>query len=1681
MERERAERFKGKWTDGEAVESGGEELGGIGGSEVRDWEDGRGRGEAGFGVYEGEGREVRGINGKVNGVAGGERGGKVDVLVGGDWEGVGSMGRGEGAWGDERGGAVVDISAEVRERREERGEEEREKGEESEKGGKGEEGGQGEKGEEQQEQQEQQEQEEGETEEQRRQAAMAEIRRSADLVRRQEREEREEKERARKVSAEMQRLLVERRRRGEVVTQQVLDAVWEEACAVVLGGKVGGGGAAGTAVAGSASAGKNYDGVMGEEAGRGGAAAADGAKNGGEEGRGQREVGKQEWEVKGQRERNVQMGVGRQQWELEDAKRREEQETFFDALNKLYEEDTNGGKGDGYKEDGVSELVENLQYGRGEWPPVEGWLTQEEQEAFFDALNRLYGEGDGGSKGDSKQDKGDGLTQEEQEQEAFFDALNRLWHFGERPHGYGGATDERTEGVGKRDGISVSDPMDMVVPRMREAGGGERKRGGWCVACSPTSPLPFPRSPLNCRWHFDELLVQAVSQYVNASDAITLIDDGGAEESESTAVVGGSGGGERGESVVVSSGSGGGEGGESVVVSSGSGRADGGESVVVSSGSGGWEGGESVVVSSSKGMNGRQSWSLEETQAGRAGRAVGSGEEGWSNTKQWAEDIRARYEEERDPDAKDVIQQLGKDLPRWLSEEEITSAPTLSQVVEAGREGGDPKQRAAVKSFLEKVREEKERFGAEAVAEKYLEQARDAEEEEARRRGVVRPDLDRLWWLDLQAVWVVMIMRWSSSSNGTSSEGQRVQRVPYSFQLPPDWGSSTAYSTEGVYNGDTAAGAAGAAAAEDAWIVVGFEDVVDAARFSEVLRVWLLAHPEELEGEEEGGEDEGEEAATGVAVEGAAKGASKGASKELYSSAKEAGHRILVELYSSAKEAGHRILVVQRQQLQLTAIDEPFPDVLARLCDAAAAGEDKRRGTRGPATVDLGPLIARAGKRGGEWRRGSFDDVRLLRGSSSRGSSNAGGEGARETRGGGEGGSGGGTKGGRENVIHVMLTSNGSPYMNWQSRIMYYTYLQVAGQPGSEMKHFTRVLHRSTDDALMDVMPTVRVKPLDPTCDTWCEYPVASRPYAIQQWLESGDVKGEWIFMIETDYIFVKPVSIPPAGRALGFPFDYIAPQDPNLLPFMRRYYPEPYRIEDVPRTGNAPTIMRYDDMMRVVPIWVNVTAGIEGNAESKERFGWVREMYAFSISVALAGVKIDLPPMPHAIMSQPPADKVVGDAALLHYTWGSQIKDWSGNVVWEFDKRKFTDRGLPDPVPEPPEGKASESQKVLVSKVNEAINHLPKYTLRELREMGRSEAEIGAYEKEWRAKGYVEGTKGGGEGGGGGGVKQEQQGGVGQAGGAGQVIGVVQASGVVQGGGGVAKGGAAAQQEVAKAVVVPGEMEKGSIHAMVTSNGNAYMNWQTLLMFHTYKKVASEPGSNLRFFTRVLHRTKDDELMHLVPTVRVRPLEPKCDDWCEYPVADRPFAIQQWLESGDVKGDWIFMIETDYLFVKPVAIPPMGRAVGFPFGYIIPTYPSIHHIMIRYYPGDLKDIPQTGNAPVLAPTAALARVVPIWVDITARFEKDEEAKKDLGWVREMYAFSIAAALGNMPIDLPLVPHAIMVQPPADSVLGDAAIIHYTWGYEFKDEADKVVWRFDKRDYTQPGQVPPILADPPQG
>ena len=147
--------------------------------------------------------------------------------------------------------------------------------------------------------------------------------------------------------------------------------------------------------------------------------------------------------------------------------------------------------------------------------------------------------------------------------------------------------------------------------------------------------------------------------------------------------------------------------------------------------------------------------------------------------------------------------------------------------------------------------------------------------------------------------------------------------------------------------------------------------------------------------------------------------------------------------------------------------------------------------------------------------------------------------------------------------------------------------------------------------------------------------------------------------------------------------------------------------------------------------------------------------------------------------------------------------------------------------------------------------------------------------------------------------------------------------------------------------------------------------------------------------------------------------------------------------------------------------LPADGTALAFPYSYIVPTYPTIQHLVKRFYPtGPVSDIPATGNAPVLLTRRDFDIIVPEWARLVAEIEADDDAVDHLGWVRDMYAWSFAAARVGPKHVLPQPPYnPLLVQPPADRELGEGAILHYTWGPVVHNREGKVVWEFDKRSY----------------
>jgi hypothetical protein len=238
-------------------------------------------------------------------------------------------------------------------------------------------------------------------------------------------------------------------------------------------------------------------------------------------------------------------------------------------------------------------------------------------------------------------------------------------------------------------------------------------------------------------------------------------------------------------------------------------------------------------------------------------------------------------------------------------------------------------------------------------------------------------------------------------------------------------------------------------------------------------------------------------------------------------------------------------------------------------------------------------------------------------------------------------GGGGGGKAGSNN-IHILCTSNGSPYQSepprcfatpaclppparchqhapnrradYQLRIAYSTYKLVQKMPGGE-RHvgFTRILHRTVDDELMGEVPTFRAEPLQPKCDGWCEYPVSDRANAVRQFFaaakaDASMLKANWLYMIESDYVFMKPLNLPPAGAGAGsawaFPFDYIKPL--SFPTQVRKLYPEAAGpLGDVPGSGPAPVLMQRSDWEKVTVDWERLTAVIEADERLKKDLVW--------------------------------------------------------------------------------------------------------------------------------------------------------------------------------------------------------------------------------------------------------------------------------------------------------------------------------------------------------------------------------------------------------------------------------------------------------------------------------------------
>lgn len=274
----------------------------------------------------------------------------------------------------------------------------------------------------------------------------------------------------------------------------------------------------------------------------------------------------------------------------------------------------------------------------------------------------------------------------------------------------------------------------------------------------------------------------------------------------------------------------------------------------------------------------------------------------------------------------------------------------------------------------------------------------------------------------------------------------------------------------------------------------------------------------------------------------------------------------------------------------------------------------------------------------------------------------------------------------------------------------------------------------------------------------------------------------------------------------------------------------------------------------------------------------------------------------------------------------------------------------------------------------------------------------------------------------------------------------------------------------------------KRLFHTAVTASDSIYNTWQCRVMYYWFKQQKLKPGTEMGGFTRILHSGKPDRFMDEIPTFVANPLPDGMDQG--YIVLNRPWAFVQWLQQANIEEDYIFMSEPDHILVKPVPnLSRDGLGAAFPFFYIEPK--KYETVLRKFFPeenGPITNIDPIGNSPVIVGKDALKKIAPTWMNVSLAMKKDPEADKAFGWVLEMYAYAVASALhgvGN------ILYKEFMLQPPWDTTIGKAYLIHYTYGCDY-DLQGKMTpgkigeWRFDKRSYDNVWP-PRNLSLPPPG
>ncbi len=260
-------------------------------------------------------------------------------------------------------------------------------------------------------------------------------------------------------------------------------------------------------------------------------------------------------------------------------------------------------------------------------------------------------------------------------------------------------------------------------------------------------------------------------------------------------------------------------------------------------------------------------------------------------------------------------------------------------------------------------------------------------------------------------------------------------------------------------------------------------------------------------------------------------------------------------------------------------------------------------------------------------------------------------------------------------MIYTVFSTSLSPYMDWQSELLEYSWNRV-GQPGELVRLVatdgSRRLPQHRHARSVATEPW-QIHPV--TGDDYAPY---NKPASLLEWLRKEEPEGT-VLLLDPDCVFRAPVrrevpeGKPVAQRWVGI--SHTEGEDGfGLGPRFGFLESHGVRARVPAQLGMIPKLIHTRDLGRIAARWLELTALVRQEVTDREgRRMWESDMYGYAIVAAEAGLVHELASL-GICTNWPPDD--APDAPIIHYC--QAIQGQRGEFLWSKHRYRPWDRVPP-------------------------------------------------------------------------------------------------------------------------------------------------------------------------------------------------------------------------------------------------------------------------------------------------------------------------------------------------------------------------------------------------------------------